>query len=167
MKSGSVLIGKVILFLCCAYLSGEHGIGYWYVGPVFGMVILVFHVTSVKALVSLRNGLFLIASTLIYALVNHLISSSFLTLTSAAYSRTIVLLGTVLLTLAQGLFLKASWRRVLIAIPGIFLFWSLFGILSNTFGAEETRFETLINGVTFWQGSYLLFMFGRRPPFLK
>ena len=60
---------KAFAFLVCAYVSAEHMTDYWVIGPTFGLVVLIWRATDVDHLFKSGAAAFLIASTLIYALV--------------------------------------------------------------------------------------------------
>lgn len=151
MKPKFVFLGKVIVFLAGAYFSGQYLNSYWYIGPIFGVVVLVWNTTSLRELLRLRNCAFLLASTLIYALVSQLLSREF----SLA-----VAIGTVLLPLAHMLFLRVHWKRTLVAIPCIYGSWYLLNIVIYTLSGENAPLVgAFVNMVSSWQAAYLLYMF--------
>lgn len=151
-------------------------------GLIFGIVILVWQVRSVREAINVRNAAFLFAAELIWLLVfNRLVIFG-----GALYlphSLGIVMLGTVLLTSAHAGFLGASERRVLIAIPSILGLWFVLSYIigrfgwsdfildflhiphsKDSFGIDMTEIEVGTFGVgqTIWQGAYLLLMFSPR-----
>ena len=152
---------KAIAFLVCAWVSAAHMSDYWVIGPTFGLVVLVWRSTDVDALFKPDALAFLAASTLIYALVVRLERGD-LKLEGA------VAVGTILLPLAHARFLKASWKRVATAIPGIYVVWFILsralGQIHDSAGISQKINEALhdvriINLASIWQVVYLTFMF--------
>lgn len=164
MNSMLALGGKIAVFLIGAYLGGKHVTDYWVVGPIFGLVVVIWQATSLRALVTLRSGAFVVASTLIYALVLWLYGALLHPFsTQRDYSFVAMIAGTALLPLAHAWCFKVSWRRVLVAIPAIYALTYLVGFLGDAVGLDKTPLaDFLYNGVTVWQGAYLLLMFGWR-----
>lgn len=110
-----ILLVKIGLFLIGTYLSYEHCAAYWYVGPIFGVVVLVWYAQSLCEIARLRCAAFLASSTLIYAFVFWLSDQ----LSNTNYGLYVaVAAGTILLPIAHKLFLSVSWKRILITMPG-------------------------------------------------
>ncbi len=147
---------KVALIFAGAYLSQKFVTNLWLPGPIFGAVVLVWRWAAARKIEWIRSGLFLLASTLIYALVARLILG-----TQTIFSdNSAVFLGTALLSAAQALFLRAPWRRAAIAVPLIFILWYS---LSLTVSEIRWAKEWVINGMILWQGPYMILFFARRP----
>jgi hypothetical protein len=168
MKPKLILIGKLAAFLASAYALEHYGLiaEYWYVGPIFGAVVLVWHARSSRDLVSIPSLKFLAASTLIYALVAWIImdGDSVIPEIPDVFDAGFlgVMIGSALLPVAHGALLGSSWRRVKIAIPCLYLVWYALA-LSGLFDLDIT----LINSMSVWQALYLLFMFSPKPGFLE
>jgi hypothetical protein len=168
MKPILILIGKLAAFLAAAYALQHYDLvaEYWYVGPAFGTVVLVWHARTIRDLVSAPSLGFLGASTLIYAVVAWIImeSDSVIPEIPEVFDAGFlgVMIGTALLPVAHGALLGASWGRVKIAIPCLYLTWYALA-LSGLFDLDIT----LINSMSVWQGLYLLFMFSPKPGFLE
>lgn len=152
---------KVVVFLVCAWVSAAHMSDYWVIGPTFGLVVLVWRSTDLDTLSKPDAAAFLVASTLIYALVVRLEKGDF-KLEGA------VAVGTILLPLAHAWLLKAPWKRAGTAILGIYAVWFLLskmlGQLHDTAGTSQKISEALdevrlINLASIWQAAYLAFMF--------
>lgn len=62
-------IVAIVAYLASVYISREYCDGYWVVGPVFAAAALIAHYGASGLKVSFRHALFLVASTLVYALV--------------------------------------------------------------------------------------------------
>ena len=152
---------KAVVFLLCAYTSATHMSDYWVIGPTFGLVVLIWRSTDVDALFKPDALSFLVASTLIYALVVRLEKGD-LKLEGA------VAVGTILLPLAHAWLLKVPWKRAAIAIPATYAVWF---VLSRLLGQlhdmtaigvnigdvlDKTR---IVNLASIWQAAYLGFMF--------
>ena len=168
MKPKLILIGKLAVFLVAAYALERYDLiaEYWYVGPVFGAVVLLWHARTIRDLVSMRSLGFLGASTLIYANVAWIImdGDSLIPAIPDVFDAGFlgVMIGSALLPVAHRAFLGASWRRVKIAIPCLYLVWYALA-LSGLFDVEIT----LINSMSVWQALYLVCLFAPRPGFLE
>lgn len=167
---------KLGVFGAGAYLSfwlmGPHSklIANYFVGLVFGAVVIVWHARSVREWIDWRTAAFLASSTLIWILVYRLFW--ILGLPASA-------LGTILLTVAQGWLLGTPRKRILIGIPCIlgiwFLgYWYLSHVVFNASkysglfaGVHAARADAITHSIPIWQGAYLLCMFGSIPQFLK
>ena len=156
---------KAVVFLLCAYTSATHMSDYWVIGPTFGLVVLIWRSTDVDALFKPDALSFLVASTLIYALVVRLEKGD-LKLEGA------VAVGTILLPLAHAWLLKVPWKRAAIAIPATYAVWfvlsRLLGRLDDSSGIGQKISEALdevriINMASVWQAAYLGFMFLLNP----
>ena len=135
-----------------SYLVGQ------IVGPIFGIVVVLWH-SPLKAILSRRNGLFLVLSTLIWAAVYFIGPKGF---GNDSLVRVAVLIGSVLLPFAQALVLNASWRRATIAVPLTYGAFEVSSLIVNEFSKRGWgSFEWLVNCVTCWQLIYLLCMFAR------
>lgn len=160
-------IRKLAAFLAAAYAFAHYDLiaEYWYVGPIFGAVVLLWHAGSSRDLVRMRSLGFLAASTLIYALVAWIILEwddeipEIPNVFDAGFLG--VMIGSALLPVAHGALLGASWGRVTIAIPCLYLAWYALS-LSELFGLDNA----LINFVSVWQALYLVCMFAPKPKFL-
>lgn len=157
-----VQAAKVFVFLICAWVSATHMTDYWVIGPMFGLVVLIWRSTDVDSLFKPDAAAFLIASTLIYAVMVKLERSDNFTLETA------VAAGTVLLAATHAGFLKVPWNRAAIAAVGTYVVWL---ILSRLLGQldertqigqtinEALRASRLVNLASIWQATYLAFMF--------
>ena len=167
MKPILILIGKLAVFLTAAYALQHYDLiaEYWYVGPVFGAVVLVWDARSSRDLVSIRSLEFLGASTLLYAFVAWIImdGDSVIPEIPDVFDAGFlgVMIGSAFLPVAHGALLGAPWRRVKIAIPFLYLVWYALA-LSGLFDAEIT----LINSMSVWQALYLVCLFAPKPGFL-
>lgn len=161
MKSKLVVLGKITVFCFGVYFSLQHWTDSWSVGPIFGVVVLTWYARLPTDLLSLKAAAFLAASTLTYALVVKKYEPAILYKTDNLLW--VVALGTVLLALAHAVFLKASWKRMLIAIPCIYATWWLSMIVVDRLRLTGSLAEIILNPISSWQGGYLLFMFAPQP----
>ena len=160
------MIAKALVFLICAWVSATHMTDYWVIGPTFGLVVLVWRSTDVDALFKPDAAAFLVASTLIYALVARLSEQHIkgLNTYSDVPLEVAVGIGTILLPASHALLLKVSWRRVAIAIPGIYVPWFVLSRLldqpwigGRISGALNS--SMIVNLASIWQAAYLALMF--------
>lgn len=153
MKSTGLLIARIGLFVVGAFISGKQMDEYWYIGPTFGIVVLAWYANSIQNLLSLRNLGFLVASTLIYALVARL----------AGELMVAVAIGTLLLPTAHAALLGTSWKRTAIAVPGIYGGWYLLGLAASWLEEWLWPVQSFVHMASLWQFAYLLFMFAPPP----
>ncbi len=191
IKSTAILTLRLAVFLAAAYLNilksfrsfghSDNFILYSW-GLIFGIVILVWQVRSVREAINVRNAAFLFAAALIWLLVFTLLSRYNFVFHPFFFPGTVAL-GTILLATIHARVLGASKRRVLIAIPSILGLWYLLSYTAGRFGTSDfilnflhiphplsygldaTKITVGVFGVeqTIWQGAYLLFMFSPRP----
>ena len=159
IKKIPLLLLRCAIFLAGAYWSYKRCAEYWFVGPVFGVVVLVWYASSLKILFSLRSAAFVAFSTLIYALVYKTTSINKI---SHGVVYVPVAIGTVLLPLAHVIFLKAAYKRLLWAIPGVYVVFYVANEIINKFSLPST-IENWVNVVIIWQAAYLIFMLA--PPY--
>ena len=169
MKPNQISLAKVVVSVIGVLLS-SFLVGVWwsaiscYGTPIFGAVILMWNSKSVREALSLRSVGFLAISTLIYTLGYWHFAKN--TPSSGGEGDAIIILkavgiGTVLLSITHAFLLKASWRRVFIAVPCIYISWYLVGFLLGNRVMEMINpvAPILILPVAIWQTAYLLFMF--------
>ncbi len=150
-----ILFARFALFLVGAHYSYQFFTSYWYVGSIFGAVVLAWNSHSLKTLLSFRNAAFLISSTLIYALVIFVYDKGG-DADQGFYLA--VAIGTVLLPIAHKVFLGTSWKRTLIAIVGLYALWYGISFLISKLELKGLA-EKSINMVSIWQALYLAFLF--------
>ena len=193
MNLKHILLAKIAFSIIGIYFCILLQTGYWFVGLIFGGVVLLWHAKSLRELLSFRSAMFLVASTFIYALMVTLRSFSNIlggNWPSPLDDQFVVAVGTVLLAIAHALFLKASWKRVGIAIPCVYGSWYFIAspmqqliifpdavmdfvemakvpLLTPTLSFLLSLLATFLyySNVYVWQGAYLLFMFGTKPRF--
>jgi hypothetical protein len=131
---------------------------HWVVGPVFGGVVVLWDWTCCQKPRWVRWGVFLVVSTLIYAMVRELAdirlpdSPIFEVLFPA------VLVGSFLLPLAHRIILNQP--RVPIVTTGILIYIASYAgsLVSDGLGLGAP-WTMLINSVAAWQGAYLFLLF--------
>ncbi|MBI2093300.1 MAG: hypothetical protein HYT88_01050 [Candidatus Omnitrophica bacterium] len=155
---------KTVLFLIGAYLSLKTCVFHWFVGPIFGVVILIWRAKRFELELNPLTGGFLAASTFIYALVLWVFQILNAESNSNHALEIAVAVGTALLPLAHMAFLSASWKRIAIAIPGIYGGWYALYIFLEKTKLVDAASHAIINVVSIWQALYLFFLFfpGRR-----
>ena len=173
------LLAKTAVFFVGAYFSTKQVSEFLYVGLIFAVVVLVWRSESIQDLINIRNGMFIVCSTLIYALVVWIVQPG-QDMGWRLYAG--VAVGTSLLPVTHVLFLGSSWKRALIAIPCVYSAWYLVGMLLLMNVHLDDYFkgialfnkialshlvDNLVNFVSVWQGSYLICMFAPKPVFLK
>ena len=191
-KSRLILLGKVAVFVAGAVLSNyldvnRPAVAEYFIGAVFGTVILVWHVRSVRELASWRAAAFIGATILIFMVVRILPEHKLNELDSLSeiiaglWSFILdglkyvggVLFSTVALPVAHALLLGASLKRLLVAIPVILGVWFkvsllwLALLLTIPDFARPLQLIHLIDFTSIWQAAYLVCMFAFRPKRLR
>lgn len=144
---------KIFIFFIGAYFSYKHCASYWVVGPIFGVVVIVWNARSLPELTKAQNLAFLFCSTVIYALVYWIASRN-----SDRGFFVAVAVGAVLLPVAHKIYFSVSWKRTLIVIPCLYGLWYGIGSLIAQLHFEGTM-ETIVNYVSIWQVLYIALFF--------
>lgn len=174
MQSGIVpkliLLARIAIFSAVAYrLSYSDLISdYWYVGPGFGAVVLLWHTYRAAELFRPASLAFLAASTLIYALVALIVMylDEFIPDYGDLFDGGFlgVMIGTVLLPVAHCKFLGGPWGRLKYSVPVHYVVWHITVVAMDRSGISDNDF---INAMSIWQALYLIAMFAPAPQFLQ
>lgn len=130
---------------------------FWVVGPVFGLVVLLWDWERSRTVRPTAYAGFLIASTLIYALVVWMVRENFFQEALPEYIVPGVLAGTVLLPLAHKVFLGNSMVRTIISMILVYGVSMGCGMIFDTISVAMP-FKMILNATGAWQISYLLCM---------
>ena len=163
LNAPTIRLTKISAFLVGTYCSFRCVVSHWHVGPIFGIVVLIWRAKSLSDLFNIRSVAFLAASTLIYALVIEIMERTSNRVSSDLWSYLAVAVGTLLLPIAHGLCLHAPWSRVFLAVPAIYVVWYGLGLGLNAMALHDQPVEALVNTVSTWQAAYLVFMFAAIP----
>lgn len=158
-----ILAARVAIFVAVAYrLSYSDLISdYWYVGPAFGVVVLLWHTYRAAELLRPTSLAFLAASTLIYALVALIVMDldeyipNYGDFFDGGFLG--VMVGTVLLPIAHCRFLGGPWGRLKYSVPVHYAVWHIIVVAIDRSGISDNDF---INAMSIWQALYLIAMFG-------
>lgn len=153
-----MLILRILVFIVGAWLSSGLAI-IGLAGMVFGFVVIVWHWSFTRKLYWFRWSGFLLLSTLIFILVVRMQDTHIFK--AAKILDPAILAGTVLILIAHKFLLKASWLRIAIAISGVYAITTLDLWLLSVIPKPSHPDIELLNPVSIWQGTYLLFMFFR------
>jgi len=155
-------IARIAGYLVGAFLSARLCAAYWYVGPIFGAVVLVWCFGLRVRPSSLRFFTFLLCSTFLYALV-FLIANirqpgwMFEPFDMVAVG---VSVGSIFLPASHVLLFGGRWRSAGITstllIVSYFAVYCLFMVLQKI-GISGSYFKYLV--VYVWQGVYLVRFF--------
>ncbi len=63
-----ITLVRSVCYIACVWISQKYAGGYWVVGPVFGLTVALFDMTSPRRLAP-KHVLFIALSTLLYSLV--------------------------------------------------------------------------------------------------
>ncbi|MFC1583842.1 hypothetical protein ACFL4U_04065 [Candidatus Neomarinimicrobiota bacterium] len=181
-----VWLVRMVMFLAGAVLSNYRDLHrppviHYFVGTIFGVVVVIWHGRTVRELIHWRSAAFIAASTAIYVVVRILPDHSLDELTSIseimAQFWSFILEGfklvggvafhSAVLPIAHALLLGASLKRVLVAIPvtlGVWFKVSLLWlaiVLALPYPIPQSVLY-VINYTSIWQMAYLLTMFAFR-----
>ena len=167
-----MLFLRLLAFAIGTWLSQEYVDEYWVVGPVFGCVVCLWSCTSLRDAKDLKKPLFILASTLIYALVYHISRMDWDTGTALAEMLVgsmpvAVLVGSVLLPFAHKTILgkvPAGWRTAPLLLAASFYLISFVATAADHFDlGGHIRFISI--AVVLWQAIYLNAFFRRGKSF--
>jgi hypothetical protein len=152
------LVGGYLSMACAVEIggSGQYRLIGFAVGPIFGVVVLVWQSDYVLALFESESLKFLLLSTLVWSLVDWLLHVA----GGDPYFDLDILAGSILLPCAHAWVFRSSWRRALLAIVLSFVGFESARLLPESGSNGVAR---VINAATLWQGGYLLAMFGPVP----
>ena len=181
-----IVLSRVVAFLAGAVLSNildlhRPPVLHYFVGTIFGIVVVIWHIRSLRELIHWRPAAFITASTLIYVVVRILPDHALDELTSIseimAQFWSFILEGFKLvggvafhsaaLPIAHALLLGASLKRLLVAIPVTLGVWFKLSLLWLAIilvlpWPMPQPVLYIINYTSIWQMSYLLTMFAFR-----
>ena len=152
-----VWCARLAVALGTAWLSLSGGFDPWLEGAAFGVAVVIWVIPDFRGLSGVRTLAFVASSGLIYEIVfRFAVWTVFHTRTwdKALFGPAGpgLLLGTVLLPVAQAVLLRTSWKRVAVAVPGIALVCVACLLVVPRF----TRLSLGMLAVV-WQVAYLLF----------
>jgi hypothetical protein len=157
-----ILLARIAIFVAVAYrLSNSDLISeYWYVGPAFGAVVLLWHTYKPAELFRPTSLAFLAASTLIYALVALIVMDldEYIPDYGDVFDGGFlgVMIGTVLLPVAHCKLLGGPWGRLKFSVPLHYVIWHIIVVAIDRSGISDSDF---INAMSIWQALYLIAMF--------
>ena len=151
-----------VVYGLCVFISRQFCTGYWVVGPVFGVALLLFNSDRVFKKLSSQHLVFLITSTLIYALVYWIAAngwkfrSDWLDALAGSASAGVVL-GSLLMPLIHGRFFGMDPKTVLPV--SIFLIAGWYAVTLVSLAVQvigpNFRFDFLFIAIALWQGIYM------------
>jgi hypothetical protein len=150
-------LGGWLSMFCATNIGGSRRytlIGFG-VGPIFGVVVLLWMSDSIRSLFRSQSLKFLLLSILIWSLVDWLLHVR----GDDRYFDLIILLGSILLPCAHAWVFRSSWPRAGLATA---LSFAAFECLRLMPDSRPDWVGLFINAASMWQGGYLLAMFG--PP---
>ncbi len=155
---------RFAVYAAGVFVSNKYAAGYWVVGPVFGLAVLIFVWKRAKAYWP-GAAAYVAASTLIYALVYRVAglkwgsSSSVLTEYFTGPFPIAVVMGSVLLPCAHAVILRRprvlAWRTAAI-LAASFYAVTILGYLNQEKGVGPHVSSWLPVMIAVWQGVYLL-----------
>ncbi len=159
-------IVRFVIYASSVLISAKYADSYWVVGPLFGLVVVVFHSANLKPLFKPKDISFLIASTLIYAIVFHISSQNWnygSDLADSLYGSfpIAIITGSVLLPLAHKMIYGASvktFKSAVIALIVSYYIVVLISILRDLL-TPGMHLNFLLLFIGAWQAAYLCVFF--------
>ncbi len=157
---------KLAIYFLCVWISTKFADGYAVVGPVFGLAVVAYDSKFFTNISREKHVGFLIASTLIYALVYWMSlrkwesSFEFFNYLIGPFALGVVL-GSVLLPYAHKMFFKKSpvlTKQVIAFLLISFYTVTFFAYVYNEFGIGFS-FNYAAIAIALWQGIYLYLFF--------
>ena len=176
MKSKAIITNEsretvsiLVVYFISVWLSVKYADGYAVVGPIFGLAVVAFDSKFFRNILKEKHLSFILASTLIYALVY--------SITSIKWESQIalvnyligpfpigVVLGSILLPTAHKMIFKkpaALMRQVIFSLIASFYVVSLLAYFYNEF-KWGIRFSFLGVSIAVWQGIYLYLFYSKK-----
>ena len=162
------MLFRLLAYGASVWASGKYADNYWVVGPVFGLAVIVCDIKSLDDLKPVKHAVFLVFSTLIYALVYRISKLSWGD-NSDLYQYFIgsfpaaIATGSALMAVTHTVLFNKSKElmvRALVWLIGTFYlvtFVMYFNDKSNL--GLHLQWITVMIGV--WQGTYLLTFFSK------
>ena len=138
---------------------------HWYVGPIFGLVVIFWEVLSKNRRNVLRYIAFLILSTLIYACVFEIAGG-----TDSDWTKSVggsfavaIIFGSVLQPLNQVLVIGHKFKHGMLTSFALVL--AYYGVAYSGGVLKTVGIDSMLILVFVWQGLYLLRFYFRTPVF--
>ena len=162
-------IARFLVYTASVFISWKFADGYWVVGPVFGLAVVVWDSKSLKDLQTRPHVAFIIASTLIYALVFKISSqrldlgSEFLESLFGSFAISIII-GSLLLPLAHKIFFKTNEKMFMNTVFLLILSYYFVVLMSliHDMSGHNLPINMLFLLVALWQGVYLYSFFSKK-----
>ncbi len=150
-----MIILRLLAWLAGAVIGYSYITNHWIPGLIFGGVVVMWHWSFVRSFSWGRYALFVLASTLNYALVLELAQLDWPNYALFSVLVPAVVAGTVLLPVAHKFVLGASIKRVVIAIPVMYFSAYLTAVFIDRFEVGEP-WSLIVNFMAAWQLAYLI-----------
>jgi hypothetical protein len=158
-----IVVFRLVMYVLGGYVSmacateiggnGKYNLIGFAVGPIFGVVALLWQNDSLSSLVESASLKFLLLSTLIWCLIDWLLHVA----SGDQYFDPIILVGSILLPCAHAWVFRSSWARAGLAIALSFVAFESWRLIPDT---SPNWVRHFINAASLWQGGYLLAMYG-------
>jgi hypothetical protein len=149
------LAGGYVSMVCATNIgnNGKYNPVGFAVGPIFGVVVLLWQNNSLRSAVGTASLKFLLLSTLVWALVDWLLHVA----PEDRYLDWIILVGSILLPLAHTWVFRSTWQRICLAIALSFAGFESWRLIADS---APDLVRRIVTAATLWQGGYLLAMYG-------
>ena len=158
----------LLAYAASAWISTQYAGGFWVVGPVFGLAVVVSDSQGLKSLQPVKHVLFIALSTLIYALV-YRISLLKWGADNDLYNYVIgsfpvaIVTGSVLMAFMHSVVLNKSKDLMVRAAVSLVVCYYAITLLMYVAEKEHLNVHVPWLGIliTAWQGMYLYTFFGK------
>jgi hypothetical protein len=162
------VIFRLLVYAASVWVSNKYVGGYWVVGPVFGVAVVLFDAKSLKGLNIVRHAVFVGVSTLVYALVFRISEikwggdTDLFNYFIGSFPASVVT-GSVLMSVAYTVIFNKGKDVMMRAMAGLVGSFYLLSFLAyfNEKSHLGWNVEWLTLMIAVWQGLYLLVFFSK------
>ncbi len=126
-------------------------------GITFGLAVVVWRWADTGRLPGMRSVVFVGASTINFAIVIGIARVDMMNAPVFDPVEPAVIVGTVLLPVAQHYVFGLEWRRIIVAVPTIYFAAYVTALIASAL-VPNAPWNTIVNPVAAWQLAYLLTM---------
>ena len=163
------ILVRLLAYGVSVWLSNKYAGGYWVVGPVFGVAVVLHDMKDIHDLRPVKHGLFIVFSTLIYALVYRISLLKWGTDTPL-YNYVIgpmpaaIVTGSILMAFMHTVVMNKSkeqmLRAVIVLIVGYYFVTAL--MFANEKFSLNLNVQWMMVLIGAWQGLYLYTFFWKK-----
>lgn len=152
----------ILAYAASVFVSHKYAAGYWVVGPVFALALMIANLEAVRKKISPNHLLFIAASTLTYALVYWIsdrgwkFQNDMLDMLFGSMSGGVVV-GSLLLPFLHAMLLGEDAKSAQSAAVALIASWYVVLVLAWVDDLIKFRYDVnyILIAIAVWQGIYL------------